>query len=130
MKRRHSHSRSGFTLIEVMLALGIFAVGVVGFAVCLQKTTETAIYCRNENRIRQELQTRFDDLRQKRFIVETKTDDTDAFGVQYSHDITLLQIESDRKTLLNNLYDVKVIARWKEGGQDQERTVEVYVYQP
>lgn len=123
-------SRRGSMLLEVMLAMGIFAIGVVGFAICLQKTMETVNYSRAETRIRQELQTRMEDLRQKRFVVETKSDDPDALGVQYTHEITLLQIESDRKTLLNNLYDVKVTAHWKEGGQDQERSTEVYVYQP
>lgn len=131
MNRAHSHSsRRGSLLLEVMLAMGIFAMGIVGFALCLQKTMETVNYSRNEARIRQELQTRLQDLRQGRFAVETKAEQPDAFGVQYTHEITLLQIESDRKTLLNNLYDVKITARWKEGGEEQERSTEVYVYQP
>lgn len=131
MNRAHPHtSCRGSLLLEVMLAMGIFSIGIVGFALCLHKTMETVNYSRNEIRIRQELQTRLQDLRQGRFTVETKNEQPDAFGVQYTHEISLLQIESDRKTLLNNLYDVKVTARWKEGNEEQERSTEVYVYQP
>lgn len=123
-------SRRGSLLLEVLLAMGIFSIGIVGFAVCLQKTMETVNYSRQETRIRQELQTRLQDLRQARFNTEIKNEDPDAFGVQYSHEISLLQIQSDRKTLLNNLYTVKVTAKWKEGSEEQERSAQIYVYQP
>lgn len=131
MNRTDAHSsRRGSLLLEVMLAMGIFAMGIVGFALCLQKTMETVNYSRNEARIRQELQTRLQDLRQGRFAAEVKQEADDAYGVKYTHDISTLAITSDRLTLLNNLYNVRVTARWKEGGEEQERSTEVYVYQP
>lgn len=122
--------QGGSLLFEVMIALAIFACGIVGLAMCLDKTIETVNSIRKETQIRQELQTRLDDLRQGRLAVGAKDEDPDANGVKYSHEITALQIQSDRKTLLNNLYDVKVTAKWLDGTVEQERTSEIYVYQP
>lgn len=122
--------RAGSLLLEVLLAVGIFSVGIVSLAVCLDRTIDTVNMIRRDTRLRQELQTRLDDLRQNRLQVETKDEDPDNYGIQYTHDISLLQIQSDRKTLLNNLYDVKVTAKWREAGVDQQRVSEIYVYQP
>ncbi len=117
-------------LLEVLLALGIFSVGIMSLAICLDRTIEIVNANRRHAAIRQELQTRLDDLRQSSLSVGVQKENDDALGVKYVHEVSLLQIENDEKTLLNNLYDVKVTASWRENNQEQTDTAEIYVYQP
>lgn len=124
----------GFTLMEVLLALFVFVVAVLGLVECINTMGLAAA----ETRLEQRVQTRLDSLlleatrrhawsRQVDTAgeVETKTQEE---GVTFRVKVAPVDLRTDDNAPLKGIYHVSVTARWSEDGRGQESSAETWVW--
>jgi prepilin-type N-terminal cleavage/methylation domain-containing protein len=122
--------RQGFTVFEVMIALSIFSLVVVGLATCLNELMDASIQSRREDEILMELETRLSEARRLPLAPGKTELEKDSRGVVYEQEVTVLELQNQRQAQLNGLYQLVIRARWPAGEGNQEREAMVYVYQP
>lgn len=123
----------GFTLLEVLIALGMFVLAVGGLALALDRAFSASIIMRRDDEIRQQIESLIDQA--MILPIDTLQQGTesgpDALGVKYS---TLAEPVEDlvnkKQETLGGLWKVMVRAKWEEGGQEQEWKEEFLRYQP
>jgi type II secretory pathway component PulJ len=123
-------SARGFTIFEAMLALGLFALAVVGITQMLNTAIQAASENQRETMIRQELQSRLAEERVTRLEPGTKELTGGENGLLFERVVEPLDLENKRKNKLAGLYHLTIKAKWKGPSQEEERTAEIYVYQP
>ena len=125
-----SANKHGFVLMEVILAIGIFAVAGIALAIALNELAKTYHQSRQVEAIRIELESRLAEARVGRIIEGSEKSEPDARGVVYEKTITRLEISNDDKIVLMGLYEISITARWQEGKASQQEKAGIYVYQP
>ena len=130
MRIRPARLSPGFTILEVMLAVMIFGIAVLGLLTSLSTTIETAGSFAREGKIALSMQTQLAEAKEIDFEPGTQTDGPDEMGVLYTRDITPLQMENENGQSLDGLYSIRITAVWGLGGPDQTQTAEIYVYKP
>lgn len=122
--------KRGFLLLEMVLALAVFGIAATGFAVALHRMAEVAGLAQSELRITRILDSALDETLSLPVLEEGVTDSTAGdTGVDLSTTIELIDdLENEDGQLLQEMYRIKVEAKWFEGGQWQERTVETWRY--
>lgn len=123
-------SRSGYILFEVVLALTIFAVGVVGLAGALKNGLETAVMLSKENNIRIGLRSFVEETRRKQLSDMATQATDDQLGVTYTSSVDTLSIKNQDGTVLTDLYVLHAKAEWGEGSDAHDESVDLYLYEP
>ncbi len=131
-----SRHRSGFTLLEVMLALMVFSMAVVALVTAINGIGNASI----ESRQYREAQSRLESLMTE--ITRMPPDPTAApsdgsldkkvreDGVEYRIKKTPVEITAKDGQILPDMFTVKATATWREGGSDAELSAETLVYPP
>lgn len=124
---------SAFTLLEVLIALGMFVLAVGGLALALDRAFAASIVLRRDDEIRQQVESLIDQA--MILPLDTLRQGTesgpDALGVKYSSIAEPVEdlVNKDQVTL-GGLWKVTVRATWEEGGDEQEWKEEFLRYQP
>ncbi|GEM_PF-882316 len=126
IRRRYT----GYILMEVILAVAIFALAGISLVTALNNMASVFVKVRKEEEIRRQLETRMVQTRILPLAPMREKSDPDNNGVVYEKEVALLEISNDDKILLPNLYRISVSAFWKEGNVEQAEKAEIYVYQP
>ncbi|MBC7979535.1 MAG: type II secretion system protein [Armatimonadetes bacterium] len=132
MKFHHSHSekRNGFLLLEVVLALGIFAIACTGLAVAFHRMAESASLAQTELRITRIL----DSALTEQLSLPTLEEGTTQVPIKDSDielDIIIEPIEdleNQDGEFLQEMFHIKIIANWFENGAWQSRSAETWRY--
>lgn len=128
--------QKGFLLLEVVLALGIFAMACTGLAIAFQRMAQSAQLAQSELRIIRILDSAIiEQLSMPTFeegITQTIVPGTD---IELDIEIApLLELENEQGQLLQEMYHIHITANWFENGQWQTRTAETWrnalMYQP
>jgi prepilin-type N-terminal cleavage/methylation domain-containing protein len=128
---------SGFTLLEVMLALFVFGIAVVSLVGAINGVGVAS----TESRMYREVEAKLDSLMTEMTRMppdqsplsgnKPEEKSLKENGVEYRLKKTavndLLNIDGQA---LPDMFAVKGVARWKEGGADNEMSAEVLVYPP
>lgn len=123
----------GFTLLEVLIALGMFVFAVGGLALALDRAFSASIILRRDDEIRQQIESLIDQAMV--LPIETLKQGTesgpDLLGVKYASVAEPVEdlVNKDQATL-GGIYKVTVRATWKEGGAEQQWKEEFLRYQP
>lgn len=125
-----SKKSSGYILLELIIALSIFAIAVLGLAKSLSASVEVANILNRENAIRIGMRSFIEELRKKPLADMTTTLDDPALGVTYSSKVERLGLRTGRGETLADLYDLRVTALYTFNGLEETDTVSVYVYKP
>jgi prepilin-type N-terminal cleavage/methylation domain-containing protein len=125
----HSVKR-GFLLLEMVLALAVFGIAATGFAVALRRMADVAALAQSELRITRVLDSALDEALSvpvlEEGIVESEAGET---GIQLVTTVELLkELENEEGQLLQEMYSIKVEAKWFENGQWQNRSVDTWRY--
>ncbi len=123
----HSEPR-GFTLLEVLVALGIFAMGVLGLMLALQATVQGASSVQRENEIRGQLESRLARLSVGPLQEFAEGDEFE--GTAYAEEVTQEEVTDAEATVLTGFWRVRVEATWLQAGAEQKWAVSHLVYQP
>lgn len=120
----------GFILFELVLALTIFSIAVLGLVKALNMTLQTANLLRRDQLIRIGMRNMFEELRNKP-LAKMSTTITDAtFGITYTSSTEALSLKTTNGGVLSDMYKLTIHATSSFDGVEQEDTLEVYVYKP
>lgn len=105
----------GFTILEVMAAVAIFCIAVLGLLLALQTTVDASRQVQRQKAIRSELQNRLARLSLppfKEFRNETST-----HGVNYQEEIRPEVVAARDSSAVSGFWRILVKAEWNDGGQ-------------
>lgn len=123
----------GFTLLEVLVALGMFTLAVGGLALALDRAFAASNLMRRDSEVRQQLESLVDQsmVMPIEDLQEGQESGPDALGVEYFMGAELTEdFRNMDDQVLDGLWLVTVRARWKEHGEKQEWQETFLRYQP
>lgn len=127
---RRSFSRSGFLLLEMVLALAVFGMAATGFTVALNRMAATASLAQSELRITRILDSALDEVLSQPAIEEgSDTIEIGETGIELETNIERIEdLENEEGQLLQDMFLIQVRAKWNENGRTQERVAETWRY--
>ena len=123
----------GFTLLEVLVALGMFTLAVGGLALALDRAFSANNMMRRDAEVRQQLESLIDQamVMPIQELEQGQESGPDALGVEYFMGAELTEdFRNMDDEILDGLWLVTVRARWKEQGERQEWQETFLRYQP
>lgn len=122
----------GFTLLEVLIALGMFVLAVGGLALALDRAFSASIVLRRDDEIRQQIESLIDQAMVLPIdrLQQGIESGPDALGAKYSSVAEPVEdlVNKDEVTL-GGIWKITVRAVWEEGGEEQEWKEEFLRYQ-
>ena len=125
----HSGKR-GFLLLEMILALSVFGIAATGFAVALHRMAAVAGLAQSELRITRILESALDETLSLP-VLEVGTTNTSVgdTGIELDTTVELMEnLENEDGQLLQEMYLIKVEAKWFANGEWQNRSVDTWRY--
>ncbi len=129
-RRLASTKPTGYVLFEVILALTIFAIAVVGMASTLNNIIESSASMNLDNNIRIGLRSFIEEVRRKPVADMSITTKDVQLGATYSSTVDPLSLKNGDGVVLNDLYTLHAKASYGQGNSVLEETVDLYVYKP
>ena len=108
----------GFTLMEVLVAVAVFAFAVLGLLFALNVTTDAARETLRQQALRAELQNRLARLSVPPYNEGRQTEATG--GIRYTSEVAREPIKAADLTLMDGYWRIRVLAEWKENGKNYE----------
>jgi Tfp pilus assembly protein PilV len=122
--------RQGYILLELMIALTIFAISVLGLARALNTSMEVANILNKDQRVRLGMRSFLEEVRRKP-LEQMAASFTDAqSGVTYASAVERITLTTTQGSTLNDLYELKVVASYLVGMETRQETVSIYVHKP
>jgi type II secretory pathway component PulJ len=123
------HHHKGFLLFEVILALAIFSMVMVGLAQSMQLTLGSLTHARMESYVREELASRMALTQaQPASLKEGELRETaDERGVTYTRTVEPLSLQTKEGFRLPTIYRVEWSANWLNGGEPMQKSYQVYL---
>lgn len=127
---RVHRQKSGFLLLEMVLALAVFGIAATGFAVALHRMAEAATLAQSELRITGILDSALDETLSLPVLEEGETSSTvGETGIELETIIKLLDdLQNEDGQVLQEMYSIQINARWVSNGIWQERSVDTWRY--
>lgn len=122
--------QGGYILFELIIALTIFSIGVLGLAQSLNASMEVANILNKEQRLRIGLRSFVEEIRRKPLNEMVSTLADPALGVTYTSTVEPVSLTMTRGGTLSDMYNLRVIASYTVGNELREESVDVYVYKP
>ncbi len=122
--------RGGYILLELIIALGMFAIGVLGLARALNTSVEVANILNRDQRVRIGLRSFLEEVRRKPLAEMTVSVADAVTGVTYTSSAEPVVLTTTRGGQLSDLYNLTVTASYTVGGETREESVSLYVHKP
>ncbi len=132
MKFKVSKKTRGFLLLEVVLALAIFAIACTGLTVAFHRMSAAAGLAQSELRITRILDSALTEQLSMPMI-EEGVKQIPVEGTDIELDVVIEPIEDMENQdgeLLQQMFHIKITANWYENGAWQERSAETWRYNP
>ncbi|MCX6853008.1 MAG: hypothetical protein NTY98_29295 [Verrucomicrobia bacterium] len=128
--RRQRPVSRGYILFELVLALTIFAIAVLGLAKSLNQALETANLLKRDQIIRIGMRNVFEELRNKPLAKMSTTISDTTYGITYKTSTEALSLKTTSGGILSDMYKLTIHATSSFDCVPQEDTLDVYVYKP
>ena len=127
--KRHS-ARNGFLLLEMVLALAVFGMAATGFVVALHRMSATASMAQSELRITRILDSALDETISLPQLEEGESSTVvGETGIELVTTIEPIEeMETEEGQILQEMYRIKIRARWFAAGEWRTRDVETWRY--
>lgn len=126
-----SPSRAGgYILLEVIMALMIFSVAVLGLANSLKTGIEMASIINRENGVRIGLRSFLEEIRRKPLAEMTANTFDARLQTTFSSTVEEISLKDRNGSVLKDMYVLHARASFGEGSEAQVESVEMYVYKP
>ena len=122
--------KGGYILLELIIALGMFAIGVLGLARALNTSVEVANILNRDQRVRIGLRSFLEEVRRKPLAEMSVSVADAATGVTYTSSTEPVVLTTTRGGQLSDLYNLTVTASYAVGGEAREESVSLYVHKP
>lgn len=122
--------RSGFLLLEMVLALGVFGIAATGYAVALKRMGDAAAATQSELRITRILDSALEETLSLPMLEEGITSIV-VPGTEFELDTEILaleEMENEDGQFLQEMFLIIVTAHWYQNGAWNERSVETWRY--
>ena len=132
-KRRGTTGRGGFLLLETMIGVMVFAVGVLALAQCVSRCLDVESAKVADERARVALGNRMAEIEAGAVFFETGKEEKlkGMFeGITLNQTRTPLHFVEKSKQELTGLYQIQLEALWEEPSGAQSKVLTFYVYQP
>jgi type II secretory pathway pseudopilin PulG len=130
IRRSSFRRKGGYILFELVLALGIFAIAVLGLAKSLNQALETANLLKRDQIIRIGMRNFLEEIRRKPLTdMSTSMMDT-TYGVTYTSVTEPVTLRTTSGTNLTDIYNLTIKATSSFNEVPEEATLSVYVYKP
>ena len=130
--RRPSHARSGFMLFEAMLAVVIFALGVISLGRSVENCLRAEKFRREEGLARRLLTNRMTEILAGAIPLTDKSsekwDKGPWEGMELATTRQPLELKNEKEQELFGLYQVTLLLRWKSGTETMTRDLTFYIY--
>lgn len=123
---RFRKNRRAFTLVEVLMAVGIFAFAAMGLMIALGSTLDGAHQTQREADVRSGIANRLAGLSVG--LLRPLSSDEVEDGVKYHEEVQREEVTNDTKTLLRGFWRLKVRAEWGTQGAPQTWEVSHLIY--
>ncbi len=122
--------KRGFLLLEMVLALAVFGIAATGFAVALRQMADAAGLAQSELRITRVLDSALAETLSLPVLEEGVTNSSvGVTGIELDTTIKLLEeLENEEGQTLQEMYLIKIEAKWYSNGEWQQRSVETWRY--
>ena len=124
----------GFLMMEVVLAIGIFAIAATGFAMALARTADAAALAQRRMQITRILDSSLREAVSLPTLEEGTTtislrEEIGGAGVEVDTTIEILdELENQDGQLLQQMFRIEVAANWYENGEWMKETAETWRY--
>jgi hypothetical protein len=127
----HASRGGGYVLLEIIIALTVFAVVVTGLASALHSSLDAANRLRRQAAIRRGLESILVEAKQKPKREEMPmTYKDDGLGVEFRSELEELKWVNRRRKPVKGLYILRAIATDLRVAKPMHDTAQVYVYRP
>lgn len=130
MLRFRTRPRRGYILFELVIALTIFSIAVLGLARALSDSLQIVNTMNRETAIRIGLRSFLEERRKKPIADIPGAADDLRLGCTYTTTLEPANLQNRDGRTLSNLYTLTAKAAYTVGNEAQEESVMVYVYQP
>ena len=136
MKSPRHISKKGYLLLDAILAFMVFALATTGFVVALHRMSSASVQARDELKVTRILETSLNEVLSLPVLEEQEMTDVAGDG---KYDILAIiepleGLENEDGMELNEIFRIRISARWYENGDWQEREIETWrnarLYQP
>jgi prepilin-type N-terminal cleavage/methylation domain-containing protein len=130
--RAHRGSGRGFVLIETILAVAIFSIGVLALGRCVENCVLADIAKEQDNRARRALENEMALIESgAKPLAESSAEELKGMfqGMVLKTKRTLLKEKNEKNQDIVGIYDVLIEVGWTVGEEKQSRSIEFY-YQP
>ena len=130
-RMRKRKTAFGFTLFEVMIALGVFMIAVTALVVALQTSVQAALEARKRSLARMQLESCLsiamaDPPINGRRLIEAR----DNNGIRIEETLEPYEVKSTNGTIVPGLWTLKVIADSDDKNSSFKETAEIIIYKP
>lgn len=130
LQRPRRRDRRGMVLLEVMMALTIFALVAFALVKTLDGSFETAEARNQIDIVVRGLDNQLALLHESRLLPGAQDLPDDGSGITYHLEIAQEQMQDQKRQPVPNMYRATITATWTLHGQANERDVSELVYQP
>ena len=127
---KHAFRNRGYILFELIIALSIFSIGVLGLARTLNASMEVAQILNKEERLRIAIRSMVEELRRKPLNEMATTLSDVQLETTFTSSVDPVSLNMTRGNLMSDLYNLRIVASYRVGGEQREESVDVYVYKP
>ncbi len=131
MKRGASHRRRGFWLLEALIAVGIFALGVLALGSAVNNCLVANNMQQDDTRARLALGNRMAEIEAGAVpLSDSTTEDLKGTfqGMKLKQTRVPLKRKNEKEQDITGIYAVTLLVSWKADGQDLSREISFYVY--
>jgi hypothetical protein len=129
--KRARFSNAAFLLLEAMLAVAIFSIGIIALGKCVQNCLLAVRVKEEDARARRFLENRMAEIEQGSVVVTDKgTEELKGMfsGMVLKTTRVPLKLKNEKKQEMFGLFHITLSLAWKSGGNDQMRELSFYVY--
>lgn len=128
---RHRPSCRGFVLLEIIIALTVFAVAVTGLAVALHSSLDASNQLRRQASVRRGMESLLAEARQQAKREEMQLSRSDeTLGLSFQSTLEELKWTNRAGSPVRGLYRLRVVATSTQPDAVPENSAEIYVYRP
>lgn len=122
-------TKRAFTLFEVLLALGIFGIAVVGMMAALNGTLDSAREARREQLVRQAIENRLAELEGGDIREGERVTGEKSPAITITESVRREPVHSGRERL-EGFWRIRVTAAWQDRGEWRSEEASVLRYRP
>lgn len=119
-----------YLLLDVVLAVTVFAIAMTGILVAVNRITETSQLFAQDMQVQYGMDAMLVEARHRPVEEMAFERNDDDLGVLYRTEIEPLNQVNNEGEALEGLYRLKVSAMFQSGNEDETDTAEVIVYRP